>query len=343
VPNNVLSFLIRRGINAVITIILMISMIFLLLHVVAPNPIDLAKLYAPNPRATPAELLVIAQSKGLTQPLYVQFLNYLKDVFTGNLGLDINGTPVATEIAEYMPLTLTLVLIGQALGVIIGLYTGAISAANRKTKTDYSIKGVYLISWAAPPFLVAVLLQIFLAYWLHLLPASGTYNLTLYTPPASRTGIYLFDSIIAGDWPFLVDYLHHLVLPVLTIATINFGVFTRLTRASMVEALDKDYVKLAYTKGLKKREVVYGTAFRNALIPVITLIAIYFGLSVGGAVIVEDVFDYHGLGWFTVNAVSNLNYPAILGITILFGVGVIVANLVADLLYGVADPRVRLS
>ena len=102
-------------------------------------------------------------------------------------------------------------------------------------------------------------------------------------------------------------------------------------------------MKLAYTKGLKKREVVYGTAFRNALIPVITLIAIYFGLSVGGAVIVEDVFDYHGLGWFTVNAVSNLDYPAILGITILFGVGVIIANLVADLLYGVADPRVRLS
>jgi peptide/nickel transport system permease protein len=342
-PGNIITFIIRRGVNAVVTIVLMVAMVFMLLHVVAPTPIDLAKLYAPNPRASPQELLLIAKSRGLNLPVYVQFVNYLKGIFTGNLGLDLNGTPVATEIAEYLPLTLTLVIVGLIVGVIIGLYTGAISAANRNTKTDYSIKGVYLVSWAAPPFLVAAILQLVVAYYLHLLPATGAYNLTLYRAPPTRTGFLIIDGILAADWSFELDYIRHLILPAMTIAILNFGVFTRLTRASMVDSLDKEYVKLAYMKGLTKMKVVYGTAFRNALIPVITLIAVYFGLSVGGAVIVEDIFDYRGLGWFTVNAIGNLDYPAVLAITVIVGIGVILANLVADVLYGVADPRVRLS
>lgn len=340
---NLSAFILRRCVNAVITIVLMVAMVFIALHLIAPTPLALARLYAPNPHVGPAELLQIAKAKGLTLPIYTQFLNYVEGVFTGNFGIDTNGTPVSAEIAYYLPITLTLVIVGLVVGVVIGLYTGAISAANRNAKTDYSLKGVYLVTWSAPPFLVAVILQLVVAYWLKLLPSSGVYNATLFTAPPVRTGFPLIDGLIAGDWGFVTDYVRHLVLPAMTIAILNFGVFTRLTRASMIDALDKDYVKLAYMKGLTKRKVVYGTAFRNALIPVITLIAVYFGLSVGGAVIVEDVFNYRGIGWFTVNSVGNLDYPAILAITIVTGIGVIVANLVADLMYGAVDPRVRLS
>jgi peptide/nickel transport system permease protein len=129
----------------------------------------------------------------------------------------------------------------------------------------------------------------------------------------------------------------------MTIAVISFGGITRLTRATMVDALDKDYVKLAYMKGLPKRKVVYGTAFRNAVIPIITLLAIIFAFAVGGALVVELIFQYHGIGYFTLQAVYAFDYPGILSTTIIIGLSVIISNFIADVLYGVMDPRVRLT
>jgi len=321
----------------------MVALMFILIHIVAPTPVQMARLYAPNPRVPEAQLLDLAKRLGYTQPLYVQFLDYLKDVFTFNFGTDVlYKVPELQIIGQYLPITLELVIIGQILGVLIGIFTGAISASNRNTKTDYVIKGVYLVTWSSPVFLVAVALQLTLAYWLNLLPSSGIAN-SFLNAPAKVTGFPIVDSIIAGNWTYLASVLQHLVLPALTIAIIGFGVITRLTRASMVDALDREYVKLAYMKGLSKRKVVFGTAFRNALIPVVTLIALLFGFAVGGAVVVEDIFLYKGLGYFTVQAVLNIDYVALLAITVIFGISIIIANFIADLLYGVIEPRVRVS
>jgi peptide/nickel transport system permease protein len=233
-------------------------------------------------------------------------------------------------------------VLGNVVGVLLGIFTGAIAASNRNTATDYGIKAVYLGTWAAPPFLVAILLQLVLAYYLGLLPTGGVANPVLAFPPAV-TGLPLVDSLLAQNWTFLYSYLQHLILPALSIAVISFGGITRITRATMVDALDKDYVKLAYMKGLTKRKVVYGTAFRNAVIPIITLLALTFAFSVGGAVIIEDIFAYHGIGFFTVQAIYALDYPAVLATTIIIGVAVIVSNFIADVLYGAMDPRVRLT
>ena len=328
--------------NAVITLILMMALIFALIHVVAPTPDDLARLYT-GAHLTPSQLAQIAHRLGLDDPLWVQFYNYVVNFFQGNLGTDtIYGIPELQVIERFLPITFEMVIIGSLIGVLIGVFTGAVAASNRNTRTDYSIKATYLVTWAAPPFLAAIVLQLVLAYYLNLLPPGNVADLTLVAPPAV-TGLPMVDSLLAQNWAYLSSYLHHLVLPALTIALISFGSITRITRASMVDALDKDYVKLAYMKGLPKRSVVYGTAFRNAVIPIVTLIALTFGFAIGGAIVVEYIFAYHGIGYFTVDAVYNLDYPAILAITVIVGLSVIIANFIADVLYGIMDPRVRLT
>ena len=335
-------FVIRRGVNAIITLILMIAVIFIIIQLIAPTATDKAIIYA-GPRMTQAELVQIANRYGFNLPVWNQFVNYVVNFFHGDFGVDsIFGIPEIIVIERYFPITLDMVVLGNILGVVLGIFTGAIAASNRNTPTDYGIKAIYLGTWAAPPFLVAILLQLVLAYDLGLLPTGGVAN-PILVAPAVVTGLPLVDSLLAQNWVYLYSYLQHLVLPALSIAVISFGGITRITRATMIDALDKDYVKLAYMKGLPKRQVVYGTAFRNAIIPIITLLAVTFAFSVGGAVIIEDIFSYHGIGYFTVLAIYDLDYPAILATTVIVGIAVIACNFIADVLYGAMDPRVRLT
>lgn len=338
-------FTIRRGINAIITLLLLVLIIFTLIHVILPSPLELARLYSPSPHAGTAQLELIVKTQGLAAPIWVQAWNYITGVFQGRFGNDLNiqpGVPVIHILGTLLPITLELVIVGSVAGVVIGIFTGAIGAANRNRPSDYGVKALYLATWASPPFLVAIILQLILAYRYNLLP-SGFYVANFLVPPASVTGFPLIDSLVAGDWTYFTSLVHHMVLPALTIAVIGFGVVTRISRASMLDSMDKDYVKLAYMKGLSKRQVTSGTVLRNALIPIITLLALIFAFSAAGAIIVEDIFNYHGMGFFTYLAAVNLDYPAVLAFTIIIGIFVIVANFAADILYAVADPRVRLE
>lgn len=336
-------FVLRRAINAFVTIVLLLALVFVLLHILVPTPAAMARIITGNPRASPGVIASIIKANDLDAPLPMQFVDYLIKVFHGNFGTDtMYHVPELHELQVYLPITLELVVVGQILGVLIGLYTGAIAASNRNRVPDYGMKALYLTTWSAPVFLVGFVMQLIVAYWLGLLPATGVVDPTL-APPKAVTGAPLLDALIAGKWVYFWNALQHLILPALAIAVIGFGLVTRLERATMIDALDRDYVKLAYMKGLSKRSVVWGTAFRNALIPIITLVALLFAASVGGAVIIEDVFAYHGMGYFTVQAIFNDDYTAILAFTVIIGIATIAANFVADLLYAVADPRVRLT
>jgi peptide/nickel transport system permease protein len=338
-----LFFLLRRVINAFVTIIFLIALIFALEHIIAPTPLALAKILAGSPKAPLAQLNTIIQQNHFDAPLPVQFYYYLTNLFQGNLGQDaIYKIPVASVILKFLPITLELVLTGLMVSVILGIVLGTISASRRGGIVDQTIKGVYLITWASPAFIVAFLLQLVLAYTFGLLPAGGLVEPTL-SAPATVTGFPLIDSLIAGNFTYFWSVVQHLVLPALALAVSTFGVVTRIMRSSMLDALDKDYVRLAYMKGFSKRQVLYSTAFRNAIGPIITLAALFFGTATAGAVIVEDIFQYHGMGFFTVQAIFSLDNVAILALTIIIGISVIAANLVADILYGVADPRIRLE
>jgi peptide/nickel transport system permease protein len=341
--SNFAFYLTRRAINALVTIILLLALIFGLIHSILRNPISLARIYLASPHATNAQLEHVVAQYGLAEPIPVQFWNYIVGVFQGNLGYDPTYHVEETfELHQYLPVTLELVIIANIVAVLIGIYTGAIAAANRNRTADYGIKAIYLVTWSTPAFLVGFIGLLIFSYWWGLLPSSGVYNQYLTAPP-SVTGAPLIDGLIAGDWTFLYSVLQHLVLPVMSIAIASFGLITRITRASMIDALDRDYVKLAYMKGLSKNKVVWGTAFRNAIIPIITLVALVFAFSASGAVIIEDVFNYHGMGWFSVNAIFNFDFTAIYAFTIIIGISVVAANLAADVLYAIADPRVRLT
>jgi peptide/nickel transport system permease protein len=321
----------------------LIVLIFGLEHIIAPSPLALAKIFAGNPKAPMSELDNIIQQYHFNAPLQVQFVDYLDNLLHGNLGTDsIYKIPETDIIGKYLPITLELVLVGLVLAIVLGVFTGTIAASRKGGVVDQSIKAIYLVTWASPPFIVAIILQLVIAYDLGLLPASGLVDPTLVAPHVV-TGLPLIDSLLAGDLPYFWSTVQHLVLPALSLAVTTFGVATRIMRSSMIDALDKDYIKLAYMKGFSKRQVIYKTAFKNAIGPIITLSALFFGTATAGAVIVEDIFQYHGIGFFTVQAILNLDNVAILAVAIIVGVSVIIANLIADILYGVADPRIRLE
>jgi len=334
-------FLIRRIINAIVTIFLLIVLLFILLHIIAPNPLTLAKIYSGNPHPTYAQLLVVEKEYGLNKPLYVQIITYIWNLLHGNLGEDpIYKVPVINLLSKYIPRTLEITIPATILSVIMGLISGAIAASSRGKGLDYFLRGVYLVTWASPTFLIATVFQLAVAYYLKLLPPYGIVNPALTSPP-NITGFPLLNALLAGDWPYFISVLRHMVLPVVSLAVANFGIVTRISRASMLVNMNADYAKLSLMKGLSRRKVVYGVVLRNASIPIVTLIALLFGSSMAGSVAVEDIFQYHGMGWFITNSLLNLDYVGIISTTIIVAISVITANLIADIMYGILDPRVR--
>jgi len=340
---NLFFYFIRRLINAVVTLVLLIFIVFLLVHIILPTPQAMAKVYIGGTHFTQAEINSIIKQYGLNKPLYIQFFSYLINVFRGNFGIDsLYHVPVMDLIAKFIPITLEFVIIAIILQVILGIFTGSIAAEWRNRVPDWVIKALYLITWAMPVFLLATLLLFFFAYSLKVLPPYNIAN-PLLIQPRTITGFPLVDSALQGDWPYFDSVLKHMVLPVLAIAFAGFGITTRIMRASAIDVLDRDYVKLSFMKGFGRWKVFRTTVFRNAIIPIITLTALQFGFAVAGAVVIEEIFIYKGMGFYLYQSTLSLDYEAILSTTLIIGISVIIANLIADILYAVADPRVRLT
>ena len=336
-------FVIRRAINAVITLLLLIALMFIIVHVIYPTPLSLARLYA-GPHPTYAQLLAIVKKYDLNAPLYVQFYNYLVDVFTGNLGFDpIYKEPVAQIIMYYLPITLTYIIPATVITVLLGTYLGAVAAANRNKWLDYLIRAFYIFTWSSPPYFIAILLQLIFAYDLGLLPATGYVN-ELLPAPKPITGVPLIDALIEHDYAYAYSYFIHMILPMTAVVLYSFGIYTRMARNTMLDVLESDYVRLAYAKGLSRRVVVYGSyGLRNALIPLVTLMVLTFALAWTGAYVAEDVFDYHGMGYLVTSAITQVDPIMVYDITFFVAISVIIANFIADILYGILDPRVRIT
>jgi peptide/nickel transport system permease protein len=332
-------FAIRRAIYSVLLVMGAVVLVFLLTRVAAPNP---ASLWA-GPRAPPSVIRAVVLEYHLDQPLYIQLLYYLQEVFTFNFGISpFFKQPIASLVSLYFPRTLELSFFAMVLTVIIGVVSGAFGAAHQDKKGDYAVRGIYLVSWSMPPFLVALLLQFVFAYQWSLLPSSLLADPTML-PPKVVTGFPLIDSVIAGDFAFFTSALTHLVLPALALALISFGLITRITRSSMLESLQSDYVRTAMMKGVGTRRSVYVHALKNSLLPVITVIALTFSYVIAGAVVVEEIFGYEGMGYLITQAVYNYDYPTLIGSTIVIVVAVVIINFAADILYAVVDPRIRLG
>ncbi|BDB99142.1 ABC transporter permease [Saccharolobus caldissimus] len=347
-------FILKRIIEAFLVILGELIIIFYLANIAAPNP---ATIWA-GPEASPQQIQIVTQLYHLNQPWYVQLYYYLGNFFTGNWGISpLYQTPVISLIEEYLPVTLELAIIALILKVIIEIPLGVISALRPNGVLDNTIRITYTVTRSAPPFIVALLLLLGFAYYFHLLPSSYYMNPVLYLHEPKfyillfghKYYIWLIDnmpilnSLLVGDFPALISSIKHVILPSLALMLFGFGGIVRLTRNTMIEVLNMDYIKTARVKGLKERLVVIRHALRNSLLPTITIISIIFSGLMQGSLVVETIFNYYGIGYLIAESLLNLDTPTLIASTVIVTIIVVVSNLIADISYAILDPRVRES
>lgn len=330
-----LRFIARRFAGLVLTLLGASLVTFFISHVI---PTDVARLIAGD--GASEEIVAGLRTKlGLDQPIWVQYGLYLQDLAQGDLGVSIrSGQPVAEELLRAAPATLELALAAFVLIVAGGLGLGALAALSRGRLLDKAVRAFSILSISTPTFWSALVLIAVVSVVLQWAPLGGRIDPEL-APPATRTGFLVLDSILDGRWDALASALHHLLLPALTLALAALGGAIRLVRATLLESLSQDYVLRARASGLSTWRVLSGYAMPSALVPFVTVQAIVLGDLFAGAVVTEMIFGWPGLGSYTLGAVAGLDFPAIMGFTLLASAGYACANLVADLLVARIDPR----
>jgi peptide/nickel transport system permease protein len=275
---------------------------------------------------------------GVNKPLYAQFGIYLTSLAHGNLGVDPNtGDSVASVIFGAFPETLELVLASLFLMIVIGIPLGVIAANSNGRIADHLVRIFYLSGWATPTYLGAIILAVAVGPFLGL-PTKGDY--TGVVPFPQYTHMLVLDALIAGNLPGAWNAFSHLILPAVALAFLNMGIAVRMTRSSMLEALPLDYVKTARMKGLSEFIVLYKHALRNSLITTVTVLGITAGTLLSGTIVIEEIFQWPGIGQYAFLAITTSDTAGTIAVVVIFAIGVVIANLIADIMYGVLDPRV---
>ena len=313
-----LRFLFRRLLGAVPLLLVISLVLFSIIHLAPGGPMDA---YVDNPSVTPEALAQIRTAYGLDQPLPMQYLHWVTAIFRGVWGYSIRtGRPVTEEIAQRLPATLLLGGSALALSALFALPIGVFSAATQGTRIDRALTLVSFAGMSIPVFWLGLMLQLVLSIKLGWLPAAG------------------FETV--GDTS-LTDRLAHLVMPALVLSLATVASWSRFLRSSMIDALKQDYVRTAYAKGQSRMGVLVHHALRNALLPVITIISLDLASVISGAVITETIFAWPGIGRLFVESMDGRDYPVLMGLMLLGSLSLVLANIVADVLYTIADPRVR--
>ena len=306
-----------------------------------------ASLYVKDPRQL-AQLDAVIEKYGLRKPMPVQYGIWLKQVAHGDLGYSETAKmPVATAVASFFPATFELTLIAFFPIIFIGVVFGVLSAVYRDRFLDHAARFVAITGHSLPSFVLGlVLLMVFYGHF-HWFPP-GRYTLEtdalIHTDAFQHwTGLLTLDCLLNREWAAFTDVLRHMVLPALTLIYISVALLMRITRSSMLEELNKDYIRTARAKGLPENMVMRKHAFANTLIPVVTLSSLMFINLLSGVVITETVFDFPGIGRWGVQAAQQLDIPGVLGSTLLAAFLFVMANLVADILYAFVDPRIRVG
>jgi ABC-type dipeptide/oligopeptide/nickel transport system permease component len=292
-------------------------------------------------RSTAAARAALAAEFHLNDPVWVQYFYYMSNLLHGNWGnIPGGGQPILYNIAIFFPATVELAITSIIITIILGIPMGVIAARYHNTKADHSIRFFYLAGYSSPPFLLALLGLLVFGYVFKIFPTQGELTVGLIAPK-HITGMYVVDSLLTGNWVDLRNSVWHLILPATALSLTYFGVVAKITRASMLEILQKDFIRAAYARGLGSTTVIFKHALRNALIPTITILGLLLGSLLGGTVVIESIFQWPGIGLFAVQAVENYDFPAIVGTTLIFALAVVAGNLIADVLYAVMDPRIK--
>lgn len=330
-------YLIRRVLLLVPVLVGVTLLTFTISHLLPADPISAAA----GPQATEEQLQQLREEWRLDKPIYIQYIIYLKNLLHGNLGNSLyTRRAVSEDLKEFFPATMELTIFGMLVALFLGIIFGITSAVKRNTLIDH-ITRIFSLTWISMPVFWLGLLMIYVFFYkLGFLPSSGRLN-PVISPPTHITGMYIIDSLLTLNSRTLISSLKHIILPGFTLGLVLTGTITRMTRSSVLEILNKDYIKTARSKGLLETVVILRHVLRNALIPIVTIAGVLFGQLLGGAVLTESVFSWPGMGLYAVKAITFLDFEPIMGFTLIFAFIFATLNLIVDFMYAFIDPRIR--
>ena len=334
---NIRVYILRRIALIIPTLIGLSVLTFSIARIVPGDPVGLAA----GPRATEEIKDALRREFGFDQPLPIQYVRYMAGLFRGDWGESLyTRRKVINELRAFWPATLELTTAAVIIATLLGVPAGVISAMYRNRLPDHVARVLSLFFVSFPSFWLAMIFQTWFGRDLGLFPI-GKRLPVLVSPPAPTTGLFLIDSLVQFDIETFLVSLRHLFIPALVLSFGAFASITRITRASMVEALEKDFVRMERAIGIPYRVIIFKYVLRNALIATITVISLNFGWLMAGAILIETIFDWPGLGLYAVHASLSLDFQPIMGIAILYGVVFSVVNILTDIVYGILDPRIR--
>lgn len=330
-------YLVKRLPHMILVLFGISLLIFFLARVMPGDPARLAL----GPEATQEQVQALRYRLGLDQPLYTQYYVFLKGLFKGELGMSlVTKRDVSKDLIQRLPATLELVVAAMTIAVLGGIPLGMLSALHKDRTIDQLSRIFAFAGVSFPRFWIGIMFQITLAYTLGLLPITGRIS---GNPPAHMTGLYLLDSLLTRDLAAFMDSFKHILLPAITLSLSPLAQITRLIRASMIEELRKDYTIVSRTIGMPENLNIYKYMLKNAFTATLTVIGLLVGWLIGNAFIVEQVFSWPGMARYGLNSVLRNDFNAVVGVTLVIGVGYVLINFIVDLLYGYLDPRIRLK
>jgi len=331
-------YAIRRLGLAVLTLAGIAVVVFLVTHVLPGNP----ALVQAGGYANARTLRVIEQQMGLNRSLAAQFRSYLGNIFNGSLGTSYTtGNTVAHDLLIRLPATAELAVVSTILATIVGVPLGLAAGLRQGRITDWAGRAGAIIGTSIPLYWLGLVLVVIFYAHLHIAPAPTGEVSAFAAMPPSYTHSLILDSLLSGNWPTFFDALRHLALPGITLAIVATAPILKITRSATLEVAGSDYVRTARAYGLSRWEILKSDVLRNVTTRVLTALGIVFGFLLGGSILVERIYDWPGIGLYAWNAVTTTDYNAIQGYVLLVGLVYVVLNLGVDLLYAVADPRIR--
>ena len=331
-----LRYIIRRLISMIPTLIGVTVVVFMFIHLIPGDPAT-----AMLRENAPAELAErIRENLGLNKPLYEQYAIYMGKILRGDLGRSlVTNNPVMDDLANRLPATAELSLLAMFFAIAVGVPAGIISAVRRNSIIDTASMFLSLIGVSMPIFWLGLMAIYLFAVVLHWVPAGTRMGVDVQL--TRITNFYLLDAIITGNVAALGDLLRHLIMPAMVLSTVPMALLARMTRSSMLDTLNQDYVRTAHAKGLRPRVVVLRHALKNALLPIVTVVGLQVGTLLSGAILTETIFGWPGVGRWVYDSIALRDYPVVQGVTLIIALIFVFVNLIVDLSYAVVDPRIH--
>jgi len=338
-----MAYYILRRLVFMLIVLWVLTMVTFFLSTIAPA--DPAALWVGH-RPKAGQIERAREQLGLDKPAHIRYFHYLNNLLHGNLGVSIRTKqPVIDEIKRYLPATMELVTVAILLSLLMGIPLGIYTAFNRESIIDHAGRIFCLCGVAVPVFWLGMMFQLGMSSGLQILPLQGRISTSVFLmhPLEIKTGFYFIDAVITGNWAVLKDNLIHIILPAFTLSFASLAYVVRITRTSMIEVMNEDYIRTAKAYGIGERLIRYKFALRNGLIPVVTIVGLSYAYEMGGSILVESIFDWPGMGRFLWLSIASNDYPGIIGVTIIFAIICCTINLIVDLGYALIDPRVRIA